>query len=55
VIKIEEPTLNINIPTEVEDLDGLGYLEGKDVDFVNTKAFQGVPLLILMVVSLTQL
>ena len=42
VIKIEEPTLNINIPTEAEDLDGLGYLEGKDVDFVNTKAFQGV-------------
>lgn len=34
--------MNINIPTEAEDLDGLGYLEGKDVDFVNTKAFQGV-------------
>ena len=22
-------------------MDGLGYLEGKDVDFVNTKAYQG--------------
>ncbi len=24
-----------------EDLDGLGYLQGKTMDFVNTKAFQG--------------
>ncbi|MGC3221190.1 glucose-6-phosphate isomerase, partial [Enterococcus faecium] len=23
------------------DLDGLGYLHGKEVDFVNTKAFEG--------------
>ena len=34
--------MNIIIPAEAEDLDGLGYLEGKDVDYVNTKAFQGV-------------
>ena len=25
-----------------EDLDGLGYLQGKDVDFVNKKATDGV-------------
>ncbi|GFH40967.1 glucose-6-phosphate isomerase [Pseudolactococcus insecticola] len=42
VIKVAEPKLNINIPAESEDLDGLGYLEGKDVDFVNSKAFEGV-------------
>ncbi|EEI58552.1 hypothetical protein HMPREF0346_0379, partial [Enterococcus faecalis EnGen0297] len=24
-----------------EDLDGLGYLQGKEIDFVNTKAFEG--------------
>lgn len=41
VIKIEEPTKSIQIPSEEEDLDGLGYLEGKEVDFVNTKAFEG--------------
>lgn len=41
VIKIDEPTKSIEIPSESEDLDGLGYLEGKEVDFVNTKAFEG--------------
>ncbi|MDR1521611.1 MAG: glucose-6-phosphate isomerase [Streptococcaceae bacterium] len=42
VIKVENPRFNITIPQEVEDLDGLGYLEGKDVAFVNTKAYEGV-------------
>lgn len=41
VIKIEQPGKSLSIPEEAEDLDGLGYLEGKDIDFVNTKAFQG--------------
>lgn len=41
VIKIEKPGKALSIPEEAEDLDGLGYLEGKDIDFVNTKAFQG--------------
>ena len=30
------------IPELEEDLDGLGYLQGKDVDFVNKKATDGV-------------
>lgn len=42
VIKVENPRHNITIPKEVEDLDGLGYLEGLDIDFVNTKAYEGV-------------
>jgi glucose-6-phosphate isomerase len=42
VIKIENPKHNLTIPKEAEDLEGLGYLEGKDVDFVNTKAYEGV-------------
>ncbi|MDR3156426.1 MAG: glucose-6-phosphate isomerase [Lactobacillales bacterium] len=42
VIKVENPRHNVTIPKEVEDLDGLGYLEGRDVDFVNTKAYEGV-------------
>lgn len=41
VIKLDKPTKSITIPEEETDLDGLGYLEGKEVDFVNTKAFQG--------------
>lgn len=41
VIKVETPRKSLSIPKEAEDLDGLGYLEGKDIDFVNTKAFQG--------------
>lgn len=41
VIKVDKPRKSIVIPSEKEDLDGLGYLEGKEVDFVNTKAFQG--------------
>ena len=41
VIKVDKPNKSLTIPTEEEDLDGLGYLEGKEIDFVNTKAFQG--------------
>jgi glucose-6-phosphate isomerase len=41
VIKVDKPAKSMSIPTEKEDLDGLGYLEGKEIDFVNTKAFEG--------------
>ncbi len=41
VIKVENARKNITIPTLEEDLDGLKYLEGKEIDFVNTKAYQG--------------
>ncbi|KRM91541.1 glucose-6-phosphate isomerase [Liquorilactobacillus cacaonum] len=44
VIKVAQPNHDIEIPKEEENLDGLGYLEGKSMDFVNTKAFQGVVL-----------
>lgn len=42
VVKVEKPRKNVTIPVQGADLDGLGYLQGKDVDFVNTKAYQGV-------------
>jgi glucose-6-phosphate isomerase len=42
VIKVDKPRHNVTIPLLDEDLDGLGYLQGKDVDFVNTKAYEGV-------------
>lgn len=41
VVKVEKARKNIQIPTQDADLDGLGYLQGKEVDFVNTKAFEG--------------
>ena len=41
VIKIDQPQKGITIPEQEDDLDGLDYLQGKDLDFVNTKAFQG--------------
>ena len=39
---MEKPRKNVIIPELEEDLDGLGYLQGKDVDFVNKKATDGV-------------
>ncbi|MGT2929991.1 glucose-6-phosphate isomerase [Streptococcus dentasini] len=42
VIRVDKPRKNITIPNEEADLDGLGYLQGKDVDFVNKKATDGV-------------
>jgi Glucose-6-phosphate isomerase len=41
VVKVEKPRKSINIPVQDADLDGLGYLQGKEIDFVNTKAFEG--------------
>lgn len=41
VLKIDKSKKTVYIPKTDQDLDGLGYLEGKEVDFVNTKAFQG--------------
>ncbi|TWT13398.1 glucose-6-phosphate isomerase [Streptococcus sp. sy010] len=42
VVRVDKPRKNIVIPSEELDLDGLGYLQGKDVDFVNKKATDGV-------------
>jgi glucose-6-phosphate isomerase len=44
VVKLENPNHDLEIPKAENDLDGLGYLEGKTMDFVNTKAYQGVVL-----------
>lgn len=42
VVRVDKPRKNILIPEMAEDLDGLGYLQTKDVDFVNKKATDGV-------------
>ena len=41
VIEIKEPNSNININSDDNNLDGLNYLVGKDLDFVNKKAMEG--------------
>ncbi len=38
VVKITAPLANIPIPNFVDDSDGLSYLEGKNLDFVQKKA-----------------
>ena len=41
VVNIEKPLKEITLGTDKDDLDGLNYLAGKTVDFVNKKAFEG--------------
>ena len=41
IINIKEPKQDVIIPHDNEDLDGLNYLEGKNLAFVNQKAFEG--------------
>ncbi|MCI9067966.1 MAG: glucose-6-phosphate isomerase [Lachnospiraceae bacterium] len=41
VISVETPAAKILIEAEDEDLDGLNYLAGKDMDFVNKNAMNG--------------
>ena len=41
IINIKEPKQDIIIPHDDADLDGLNYLEGKNLAFVNQKAFEG--------------
>ncbi|AST93082.1 glucose-6-phosphate isomerase [Sutcliffiella cohnii] len=44
IIKVEKPRHELTIEEEAADLDGLNYLAGQTVDFVNTKAFEGTML-----------
>ena len=41
IINVKEPKQDVVIPHDEADLDGLNYLEGKDLAFVNQKAFEG--------------
>jgi glucose-6-phosphate isomerase len=44
IIKVEKPRHEMVIEEAGSDLDGLNYLAGKTVDFVNNKAFEGTML-----------
>ena len=41
VINIEKPKSNIIINSDDDNLDGLNYLAGKDLDYINKKAMEG--------------
>lgn len=41
VVKVANPRADITIEADENDLDGLNFLAGKTLDFVNTKAFEG--------------
>lgn len=44
VLNVESPKYDITIGSDAENLDGLNFLAGKTVDFVNHKAMQGTVL-----------
>jgi len=41
VLNVESPCKNIVIPDDAANLDGLNFLSGKDMDYVNKKAMEG--------------
>lgn len=41
IIRVANPANDVTVPHDDMDLDGLNYLEGKNLAFVNEKAFQG--------------
>ncbi|WP_407892490.1 glucose-6-phosphate isomerase [Lacticaseibacillus sp. N501-2] len=44
VVWVENPTKDVTIPVEKGSLDGLEFLEGKKMSYVNRKAYEGVVL-----------
>ncbi|BDR58752.1 glucose-6-phosphate isomerase [Xylocopilactobacillus apicola] len=42
VVMVDHPKYDVEIPVEEEDLDGLKYLEGKNMNYVNEQAYRGV-------------
>ena len=41
VIYVDKPNFDVEIPSDKDDLDGLNYLAGKKLSFVNNKAYEG--------------
>ena len=41
IINVIEPSYDVAIPSDKDDLDGLNYLTGKKLSYVNQMAFQG--------------
>lgn len=41
VINVNEPKNDFSIPIQKDDIDGLKYIEGKNINYVNSKAVEG--------------
>ena len=63
VVSIEKPKKEITLGTDPENVDGLNFLSGKGMSYVNQKAFQGtilahndggVPNIVLNVPEMTE-
>jgi len=44
VLNVEKPAIDVVIKADSEDLDGLNFLDGKTVDYINQKAMEGTML-----------
>jgi glucose-6-phosphate isomerase len=44
VLFVERSRTAVELPKSADDLDGLGYLAGKELDFINARAFEGTML-----------
>ena len=44
ILNVEKPKLEVEIINDEENLDGLNFVSGKTMDFVNKKAYQGTML-----------
>ena len=44
VMELEQPALDITLKEEEKDLDGLNYLAGRTMDFINKNAMKGTQL-----------
>ena len=44
IMELEKPSYDITIQEEAVDLDGLNYLAGKTLDFINKSAMKGTQL-----------
>jgi glucose-6-phosphate isomerase len=44
ILNVEKPRSEVEIIKDEENLDGLNFISGKTMDFVNKKAFQGTML-----------
>lgn len=41
ILEVENPTLDVTVPNDVENSDNMNYLTGKSLDWVNKMAMQG--------------
>ena len=41
ILNVESPVHEVKVPHDEDNLDGMNYLEGKTLDYVNKKAFEG--------------